>query len=335
MSDGSPSFPFRLVASGYSDIGRLRKHNEDTILLRPDLALFMVADGAGGHDAGNVASAMACTTIAHYFEKTAQSHAMRPDFDVLGLPTAIRRLSSAIHAANKEVHALAKAANRLKGMGTTIVVAWFDARTQLLHVGHVGDSRLYRMRAGYLEPLTHDHSLVNEVLELQPELDDEAVSRLPRHVITRALGTDERVRTTLRSFQLAPGDRYLLCSDGLHGTLTEAQMAEALALERATDEQALLLIEMSKESGSRDNIAAVVIECDPVPDIEIDFRPRPISDRPPPSIPNSDPDDAPEIVILDEVDDLNVIPRAPGNNALRDALAGFVGPMRPKRRNTP
>ncbi len=330
MSDGSPTFPFRIVASGITDIGRLRKHNEDSVLLRDDLALYMVADGAGGHEAGNVASALACTTIAHYFEKTVAQHAERPDFDILGLPTAIRRLSSALHRANKEVLQIAKASNRHKGMGTTIVAAWLDARTQMLHLGHVGDSRAYRLRAGFLEPLTHDHSLVNEVLELQPELDDEALARLPKHVITRALGTDERVRTTLRSFQLAPGDRYLLSSDGLHGALAERQISEALALEKTPEEQVRLLIEMAKDAGSRDNIAAVVIECDPVPDIVV--RPHPLSERPPMSAPSGDADDTPEIVVLDEINDLSLIPRAPSNNALRDALAGFVGPVRPKRR---
>jgi PPM family protein phosphatase len=325
-----PAFPFRVVTSGLADIGRLRKHNEDSVLLRDDLSLYLVADGAGGHDAGNVASALACTTIAHYFEKTVESHAQRPDFDILGLPTAIRRLSSALHRANSEVLKYAKASKKHKGMGTTIVAAWLDARTQLLHVGHVGDSRCYRLRGKFLEALTHDHSLVNEVLELQPELDDEAIARLPKHVITRALGMDERVRTTLRSYELAPDDRYLLCSDGLHGALTEQQIGEALALEKTPEDQVKLLIEMAKEAGSRDNIAAVVIECDPVPDIVV--RPRTQSERPPMSVPSGNPDDAPEIVVLDEVDDLSVIPNAaPTNNALRDALAG----LRPKRRNLP
>lgn len=333
MSPGSPTFPFRVAAAGLSDIGRLRKHNEDSVLLREDLSLFLVADGAGGHDAGNIASALACTTIAHYFEKTVESHAERPDFDILGLPTAIRRLSSALHRANSEVLKYAKSTNKQKGMGTTIVAAWLDARTQLLHVGHVGDSRCYRLRGRYLEALTHDHSLVNEVLELQPELDDDAISRLPKHVITRALGMDERVRTTLRSYEIAPGDRYLLCSDGLHAALTESQIAEALAIERAPEEQVKLLIEMAKEGGSRDNIAAVIIECDPVPNIVM--QPRMQSERPPMSVQTGDADDAPEIVLLDEVDDFEVIPRAPANNALRDALAGFVGPMRPRRGNMP
>ena len=333
MADGSLAFPFRVVAAGLTDIGRVRQHNEDNVLLRHDLGLFIVADGAGGHEAGNVASALAVTTVAHYFEATAQSHEETPLFDTYGLPTSVRRLSAALHRANREVLDVAVASNRHKGMGTTIVAAWLEARTCMLHVGHVGDSRCYRLRGRHLEALTQDHSLINEVLEMRPEIEDAVLTRLPRHVVTRALGMGDSIRTTLRSFELSPGDKYLLCSDGLHGLVPEHQIAEALALERSPEEQARLLIEMAKEAGSRDNIAAVVIECEPLPDILQGPRAAWEDRRSSPLLGEAS-DDAPEIVVLDQGDDeaLAMIPAQTGTPSIRDALAGFIGPMRPPKK---
>lgn len=327
------SFPFRVVAAGLTDIGRIRQHNEDTILLRGDLSLFMVADGAGGHEAGNVASALATTTIAHYFEETEPKYRETPQFDAFGLPSSVRRLSSALHRANKEVLDVAVASNRHKGMGTTIVAAWLEARSGMLHVGHVGDSRCYRLRGRHLEALTQDHSLLTEVLEMRPEVDDTVLARLPRHVVTRALGMGDSIRTTLRSFELAPGDKYLLCSDGLHGAVPDAQIAEALAIERTPEEQARLLVEMAKEAGSRDNIAAVVIECEPLPAILL--RPHKVtwSDHSSPDLLGAASDDAPEIIVLDNDDEPPaLVPAREVTPSVREAIAGFVGPVRPKKR---
>jgi len=334
MNDASLAFPFRVVAAGLTDIGRIRQHNEDTVLLRNDLNLFMVADGAGGHEAGNVASALAVTTVAHYFEETAQRHEESPLFDSFGLPMSVRRLSSALHRANKEVLEVAVASNRHKGMGTTIVVAWLEPRTCLLHVGHVGDSRCYRLRGRHLEALTQDHSLINEVLEMRPDLDDTVLSKLPRHVVTRALGMGESIRTTLRSYELAPGDKYLLCSDGLHGLVPDHQIAEALAIERTPEEQARLLIEMAKEAGSRDNIAALVIECEPLPEILLQPRKSSYGDHSSPDLLGEAADDAPEIVLLDQTDDdaPAMVPAQTGTPSIRNALVGFIGPMRPHKK---
>ncbi|MBI2391361.1 MAG: serine/threonine-protein phosphatase [Deltaproteobacteria bacterium] len=329
------AFPFRVVAAGLADIGRVRKHNEDAVLLRDDLKLYLVADGAGGHEAGNVASALAITVIAHHFEDTEDGYRDRPDFDAYGLSSALRRLSMALHQANREVLDVAVASNRHKGMGTTVVAAWLDDRSGMLHVGHVGDSRLYRLRGRRLEPLTQDHSLLNEVLEMRPDVDDDVLSRLPRHVITRALGMGETIRTTLRSYELAPGDKYLLCSDGLHGAVPDEQIAEALALERTVEDQARLLVEMAKDAGSRDNVSALVIDCEPLP--EILQLPRPSPERPRRSAPTASPtvteDSSPEIIVVDEHVDPNelaVVPAESRSSGVMRAVEGFIGPMRPR-----
>src|SRR3984957_14393686 len=181
------------VAAGASDIGE-REHNEDHVLLRPELGLLLLADGAGGHNAGNVASALATTTVANVFETSATSLADRPEIDAFGLWTTARRLATAIQRANAEVIDVAKKTKKYQGMGTTLVAAAFSEDGTYVHVAHVGDSRCYRLRGGMLGLLTHDHSLLNDVLETHPDADDALLARMPRHVVTRALGMEESVR---------------------------------------------------------------------------------------------------------------------------------------------
>lgn len=336
------ALPFRVVAAGEADIGRGRMHNEDTVLLRPDLHLYLLADGAGGHEAGNVASALATTTVAHFFEESQAQHDERPEYDESGYPFAPRRLSAAVHRAHKEIVEVAKASNRHHGMGTTLVALWLDRKTGMLHVAHVGDSRCYRLRNRQLEPLTHDHSLLNEVIEMRPDLDAAVIAKLPRHVVTRALGmNDSPVRVELRSYEPLPGDKYLLCSDGLHGFVPALDIGDALAIERTPEEQVRLLIEMAKEAGSRDNVSAVVVECDPLPNVSL--RPRPSPERPRKSVPLPAPpteDSSPEIVVMEEWPDdgspfseqIHVAPAPAKSRAVIDAMGGFIGPMRPRPR---
>ncbi len=139
------------VGAGRTDVGQ-REHNEDHVLVRPELGLFVVADGAGGHNAGNVASALAATTVANVFETSAKRLGSRPDIDDFGLHTMARRLATAIQRANSEVIEVAKRTEKYQGMGTTLVAAAFSDDGQFIHVAHVGDSRCYRLRDGMLEP---------------------------------------------------------------------------------------------------------------------------------------------------------------------------------------
>ncbi|MCB9602709.1 MAG: serine/threonine-protein phosphatase [Sandaracinus sp.] len=247
----------RIVAAGDTHIG-LREHNEDAILLRRELELYALADGAGGENAGNVASNLALTTIAHRFEETQSVE--RPAFDVLGLPAGARRLSAAVHRANAEIVQLAQASQRYQGMGTTVVAASVEPERAIMHLAHVGDSRCYRLRAGFVELLTQDHSLINDVLELAPELPDENAKKLPTRVVTRALGMERVVRVSLQSFGLAPGDRYLLCSDGLTDQLEEEQIADALRQELRPDALVKLLLDVAHAAKARDNVAVVVLD---------------------------------------------------------------------------
>ena len=219
MADATRSWlPLDIVAAGASDIGKNREHNEDAVLLRPDLALYILADGAGGHNAGNVASALATSSIANYMERFATQPA--DEIDPFGTPRALRRLATALHKANKDILDIARSSNKLKGMGSTVVAALADPKSGTLHVAHVGDSRLYRLRDDVLEQLTVDHSLHNDALEMRPDVGDDILARMPRNVVTRALGMDESVRATARSHRMFAGDKYLICSDGLTDSLS-------------------------------------------------------------------------------------------------------------------
>lgn len=250
--------PLRLHAAGDTHIGG-RGHNEDAILLRPDLGLYLVADGAGGHNAGHLASALATTAAAHYFESTQREAAKAPSFDEMGLSWAARRLATAFQRANREVREIAASADRFEGMGSTMVAAYFDLANATLVLAHVGDSRCYRLREGRLERLTQDHTLINEVLELAPDIDPDKARNLPRNVITNALGMEDRVRVSARTYELAPGDRYLLCSDGLTDEVDDGQIQQALTLGSSPSESARLLIDLALDGGARDNVAVIVL----------------------------------------------------------------------------
>ncbi len=336
VSVAPPASALRLEAAGATDIGTGRKHNEDSILLRPDLQLYLLADGAGGHNAGNVASALATTAVAHYFEERGRVPEGTPDFDAFGLAPEARALARAIQHANREILQISKTSERHQGMGTTVVAALFAAKSGLLHLGHLGDSRCYRLRHGHIEQLTHDHSLLNDVLEMRPDLDDAVLAKLPRHVVTQALGMADAVRPSVRTYDVLPGDRYLLCSDGLTETLEIDEIGEALMLEMSPEEHARLFIAMANERNAGDNIAAVVIDCAPAGDGKA--KPRPAVRRraprvaapPAPVIEASNP----EIVLMptdgdpydaeDPTGNIRFVPAESANPEIRDALTGLV-----------
>jgi PPM family protein phosphatase len=280
-----------VVAAGETDRGLRRGTNEDAFLVRSDIGLYVVADGAGGHSAGNVASAMASTTLAKYFDASEADFRNRPELDGFGLWSAARRLSLAVQKANSAVIEIARSANKYRGMGTTIVCLLLDEFSRKLHVACVGDSRCYRLRGHTLELLTHDHSILNDVLELYPELDDAALTKIPRKAVTRALGLEERVRVSMRTLTAEPSDKYLLCSDGLSGELGEGVVQELLSHGSSPADTVRELVRMAKDRGGRDNITAVVVECRPGADPPTERRevrtpkgqPKHGSSRPPKS----------------------------------------------------
>ncbi|HTQ08221.1 MAG TPA: protein phosphatase 2C domain-containing protein [Polyangiaceae bacterium] len=310
-----------LNAFGLTDVGRARPTNEDVVLVRPDLDLYAVADGAGGHRSGEIASSLAVRSLENYFGATVRRTHEQPEFDRFGIPFGARRLSAAILKANRDVIEISKSSPEHKGMGTTVVAACFSPRSGLMHVGHAGDSRCYRLRGGHLEQLTQDHSLLTDVLEQRPELDDSVLERLPKSVVTRALGLDARLRLSLRSYAVVAGDRYLLCSDGLSGPVPAADLAAALSARANAEAVAKDLVRRANDAGGRDNIAVLVVDCTHGP--ETKSVPPPAPGRAA-TLGAADAASDPELLILG-IEELESLDAHSASDDLLKALEGLLG----------
>ena len=239
-----------------TDRGRVRPHNEDSILADPVHGFALLADGVGGYNAGEVASHMAVTVIAEGLRaalQERQSHPAAPDIASL--------LQHEIEATNAAIYYAGASHPVYSGMATTVVAAVFhDDRVT---VGHVGDSRLYHLRAGELQALTRDHSVVQEQID-RGVLSPQAARRSPsRHLITRALGNEPTVQAELREYPLAPGDLYLLCSDGLFNAVEEDAIRQTLEGHADLHAAAQHLVRMANENGGWDNVSVILVRTAP------------------------------------------------------------------------
>ncbi|MBW2455905.1 MAG: serine/threonine-protein phosphatase [Deltaproteobacteria bacterium] len=251
----------RAVAGGATHPGKRRKLNEDFLLLRPRLGLYLVADGVGGRNAGEVASALTAHSMCNFFESTEDGE--WPDeykalFD-LTLPPAAQRLSAAIRKANDDVYRTARTRTAHQRMNSTVVAAHHPPGAAQIHIAHVGDSRCYRLRDDELKALTRDHSLRSEALLNNPTLTKEALAGLSAHAITRALGSKETIEIAMRTAEVLPGDVYLLCSDGINRMLEDELILEVLQLTDDPRGAAQLLVDFANDAGGRDNCTALVI----------------------------------------------------------------------------
>ncbi len=253
--------PLTLRYGAASHVGRVREHNEDAYLVLPEVGLAAVADGMGGHNAGDVASRLTVDAIEAMFgDGSAPASRGWRDLFRRRATSGPGRLVEAIKRANKVVLSTAQQRPECRGMGTTIVAFWVEPVASQMHFAHVGDSRLYRLRRGKLEALTEDHSLLNEYLRLG-ELTPGQAKHFPyKNIIVRALGLSPGVQIDVESTQPEAGDIYLLCSDGLTDLVDDAkirvQLATALDLDAAAD----ALVELALEAGGLDNVTAVVAE---------------------------------------------------------------------------
>ncbi|HSN96874.1 MAG TPA: Stp1/IreP family PP2C-type Ser/Thr phosphatase [Candidatus Nanopelagicales bacterium] len=249
----------RAVASGLTDVGLQRDHNEDSYAVLSEYDLYIVADGMGGHRAGDVASRMATESIADFFRTTAREDATWPFHFDTSLSEEENRLVAGIRVANRQIFERSLRSRDCAGMGTTVVGALFSRRKNRLYVGHVGDSRAYRVRRGTIEQLTRDHSLFNDYIMAMPDLTEEQRAELPRNVITRALGMQDNVAVDLVSDEPQPGDVFLLCSDGLTGMLSDEQILDIVQSTEDVSEACQRLIAEANEYGGDDNITALLI----------------------------------------------------------------------------
>ncbi|MCL2823626.1 MAG: protein phosphatase 2C domain-containing protein [Polyangiaceae bacterium] len=262
MSHSGGNSSVRTVFGELTDVGQKRRHNEDHILVREDLGLFVLADGMGGHKAGDVASNLAVSALVRFFETTVcQVYFGIPPEGFEHLEDDALRLYFGLVKANEEVHRASAVVGNHHGMGSTIVVVYV-APDGNVHIGHVGDSRCYRVAAGQMELLTEDHSFVNDVLKAKPDLPPEQLANLPANIITRALGMREDVEPSIRTEAASHGDVFVLCSDGLSGQVSGDEIHRIVGT--AEDPQGVCreLVDASNTAGGRDNVSVIVLRID-------------------------------------------------------------------------
>jgi serine/threonine protein phosphatase PrpC len=250
----------RAIAAGLSDVGLQREHNEDSFLVLNEYDLYVVADGMGGHRAGDVASRIATETISEFFKSTASDDVTWPFHFDTNLSEEENRLLTGIRVANRQIFERSTRSREYQGMGTTVVGAMFSPKKQRMYIGHVGDSRCYRVRSGKIQQLTRDHSLINDYLVAMPDLTEEQRSELPKNVITRALGMQDQVVVDLQHDDPHSGDVYILCSDGLSGMMNDDEIQRIVTGISDIRLACKKLIEKANEQGGEDNITAVVIK---------------------------------------------------------------------------
>ena len=240
-----------------SDVGRKRTHNEDSFALVESENLYLVADGMGGHSSGEVASRMAIETMAEFFAATsADPEATWPYKMDKARGYDENRLVTGIKLANRRIYEAAQRETRLHGMGTTMV-ALLAVRDAML-IGHVGDSRVYRLRNGALEQLTEDHSLLNDYIKMKSMTPEEIESFPHKNVIVRALGMKETVKVDAILDTPKPGDVYILCSDGLCGPASDDEIKEIMLKHKDLRDSAQALIDRANEHGGPDNVTVVL-----------------------------------------------------------------------------
>ena len=251
------------VAAGLSDVGLQREHNEDSFCILPEHRLFVVADGMGGHRAGDIASRMATAEISTFFDATQAREGETSDWPLeldKRLTPEQNRLVSSVKVANQRIFQASIRSRAVQGMGTTVVGALFTRDDRTIHIAHVGDSRAYKIRGRDIVQLTRDHSLLNDYLLVMPNLTAAQKDRLPTNVITRALGMQDGVAVDLYFERVEVGDTYVLCSDGLNGMVSDEDILE-IVHDADTDIESATkaLISEANDKGGEDNITVVLV----------------------------------------------------------------------------
>lgn len=248
---------FRVRFSGVTDIGRVRDHNEDNLLIAQDKPLAAVSDGMGGHASGEVASSIAVQTIDEYYRSTATDPPISWPFRVPQLHIERDRMATAIKLANTRIFATGRGDPSKKGMGCTVDGIFFSKGR--FYIGHVGDSRVYRIRRGQIQQLTEDHSLLNDYRRMKEMSGEEVENFAHKNVVVRALGLSEQVYVDILVDEYQRDDLYLLCSDGLCGMLEDETMLATATRFNSIDTAATTLVQQANDAGGNDNITALLV----------------------------------------------------------------------------
>jgi len=244
-----------LLVGAKTDVGQTRKNNEDNFLVMEKPRLFLVADGMGGHASGEVASRMAVEVVRDYFHETGKKRDLQIGAYNTEYSEEANRLGSAIRLANMAIHEAAAGNPAWQGMGTTVVAGLLNGWR--LSIAHVGDSRLYLIRAGGIEQLTDDHSVVAEQVKRDLISKEQAQQSEMKSILTRALGTEADVEVDLCELTLADQDALVLCTDGLSNMMTDDDIVTVVSSCRDPDAACQALVDLANGNGGKDNITVV------------------------------------------------------------------------------
>lgn len=247
----SATFSFEFHA--HTDVGRVRKNNEDAVAIDPVHNWVVLADGMGGYNAGEVASSIAVSHIGAQLNQWLAKAGAEAD-----VTDARKALEDAVLEANEAIIEAAFENPKCMGMGTTVVAAWFCC--QHVIIGHVGDSRCYRLRQGKLQQLTRDHSWLQEQIDAGLISKADAQHSQHRNLVTRALGALEDLQVEINEFSVQPGDLFILCSDGLTDLMTDAQLQTLAQADTPLADKAQAMVELANDLGGRDNISVALAQ---------------------------------------------------------------------------
>jgi PPM family protein phosphatase len=241
-----------------TDVGKVRDHNEDAIGAQPEIGLWVLADGMGGYNAGEVASGIAVKTILDLVTQACK-HEKRAEIESgTGYMRQTIVLRDAIHRANKVINQTAQSQPQCEGMGTTLVASLFYDNK--VSIAHVGDSRMYRLRGNRFEQITMDHSLLQELVDRGFYSQEEAQRSTNRNYVTRALGVEANVEVEVQEIEVQKGDYFLMCSDGLPDMVEDEDIHLTISTfsndVRTVGEQ---LIKLTNDNGGRDNVSVVLV----------------------------------------------------------------------------
>lgn len=247
---------FKIDSFGLSDVGLVREHNEDAWAALPEAGLFVLADGMGGHLAGEVASKEAID----YLQKLVE------EWDPVSnctLEEAVAFFREAFVKVNTWIYQMGQTSEKFKGMGTTLVALYFLRGHAV--ISHIGDSRVYRQSNGRLDRLTEDHSFVSELLALGAMKSEKATSFPYKHILTRAVGTHAKVEPTVNSIEVNSHDLFLLCSDGLTNYVTDNEIEKMLLADSSFTSKGQCIVDFANEMGGGDNITLILVGVDDLP----------------------------------------------------------------------